>query len=117
MEDFFKRVRDWLNPGRATYGNPRNSYSSMYAPVLYDYIWHTARPGNLVVTNLFNLPYLTATKTRLSHQEAAEEIMTMPLNSATKALGVGKSAESYETVSLSDHEAVSANLYLLKRKN
>ena len=52
MEDFFKIITDWLIPKRATYANPRNTYSgangsiyppgsgSNYPPVLYDYIWH-----------------------------------------------------------------------------
>ena len=52
MEDFFKIITDWLIPKRATYANPRNTYSgangsiyppgnsSKYPPVLYDYIWH-----------------------------------------------------------------------------
>ena len=42
IEEFFLDIKSWLSPNRATYGNPRNSYSNMYSPVLYDYIWHKA---------------------------------------------------------------------------
>ena len=48
MEEFFLDVKQWLVPARATYGNPRNTYSSMYTPVLYDYIWHRAKGGALL---------------------------------------------------------------------
>ena len=48
MEEFFLDVKQWLVPARATYGNPRNTYSSMYTPVLYDYIWHRAKGGSLI---------------------------------------------------------------------
>ena len=42
IEEFFLDIKSWLSPNRATYGNPRNSYSNMYSPVLYDYVWHKA---------------------------------------------------------------------------
>ena len=42
IEEFFLDIESWLAPDRATYGNPRNSYSNMYSPVLYDYVWHKA---------------------------------------------------------------------------
>ena len=42
IEEFFLDIKSWLAPDRATYGNPRNSYSNMYSPVLYDYVWHKA---------------------------------------------------------------------------
>jgi len=103
MEDFFKHITDWLVPKKASYGNPRNSYSNMYAPVLYDYIWHRTKPGNLIVTNMFDLPFLTTTKTMLTQHEDS---------SVSKKSG----ATSKKQVSLSDHEAVSASLYLFKKK-
>ena len=46
IEEFFLDMKAWLMPARATYGNPRNTYSSMYSPVLYDYVWHKAA-GNM----------------------------------------------------------------------
>lgn len=102
MEDFFKHIRDWLVPKKASYGNPRNSYSNMYAPVLYDYIWHRAQPGNLIVTNMFDLPFLTTVKTKLSQHEDSSSSKT------------GSTSTTH--VSLSDHEPVSASLYLFKKK-
>ncbi len=30
MEEFFKHIPDWLTPSRASYGNPRNTYSNNY---------------------------------------------------------------------------------------
>ena len=53
MEEFFLDVKQWLVPARATYGNPRNTYSSMYTPVLYDYIWHRAKGGSLIANWTF----------------------------------------------------------------
>ena len=55
MEEFFLDIKEWLVPSKSTYGNPRNSYSSIYQPVLYDYIWHKARGWNMIWTNLFEV--------------------------------------------------------------
>merc|ERR1712080_543926 len=40
IEEFFKHIEDWLIPKKASYANPQNTYSHMYKPVLYDYIFH-----------------------------------------------------------------------------
>ena len=94
MEEFFLDIKEWLIPKRATYGNPRNSYSYMWPPVLYDYIWHKARGHNMIWTNLFEVPWLTCFKNILSP-------------------GSSNSTET-KKVSLSDHEAVSSHLLLWK---
>ena len=50
--------QEWLIPSKATYGNPQNSYSSMYTPVLYDYIWHKAKgqlQAHLLLIILLNI--------------------------------------------------------------
>eukprot|EP00092_Neocalanus_flemingeri_P026367 GFUD01028583.1.p1 GENE.GFUD01028583.1~~GFUD01028583.1.p1 ORF type:complete len:338 (-),score=73.61 GFUD01028583.1:163-1176(-) len=84
IEDFFKTIETWLVPSRATYGNPANTYSSKYSPVLYDYIFHKPRGKNMIWTNYFEIPFLRAFKDNVSE------------------------------VSFSDHEAVTAKLHLWK---
>ena len=39
-EELFRQLKEWLAPKFATYGNQRNSFSSNYDPVTYDYIFH-----------------------------------------------------------------------------
>ncbi len=39
-EEMFHKLREWLTPKFATYGNQRNSFSYMYDPITYDYIFH-----------------------------------------------------------------------------
>jgi len=78
----------WLTPALATYGNPSNSYSNKYSPVVYDYIWHKAGGGNKIWTSFFDV-VLLRTKKEIGEEEEVE-------------------------VSLSDHEAVTASLVLWK---
>jgi len=87
IEEFFLSIENWLVPTKATYGNPVNSYSSQYTPVLYDYIFHKPRGNNMMWTNLFEIPFLKWLKNNESE------------------------------MSFSDHEAVTANLLLLKAKD
>lgn len=84
IEEFFKKIQNWLIPKEATYGNPKNSYSYQYSPVHYDYIFHKANDKNSIWTNLFNVPIFKFSK------------------------------DKEHIVSYSDHEAVTAELYLLK---
>lgn len=65
---YLSSTQEWLCPSRATYGNPKNTYSYMYAPVLYDYIWHRSNRWNMIWTNFFevgksieNMPSLSST--------------------------------------------------------
>jgi len=97
MEEFFKHITDWLIPSRASYGNPRNTYSNSYSPVLYDYIWHKANRQNSVWTNIFDVPFLTTVKTSLRMEDES---------------GLFQPRE--EKISFSDHEAVTASLLLFK---
>lgn len=86
IEEFFKKVTSWLVKDKATYGNPLNSYSSIYNPVHYDYIFHKANQGHKIWTNFFDIP-------------------------------IFKTPKSYdEEVSFSDHEAVTAHLYMWKQE-
>jgi len=84
VNEVFNKIKDWLIPTRATYGNPANSYSFKYGPVHYDYIFHKANHNNTMWTSLFDIPVF---KTRKDEQHE---------------------------VSFSDHEAVTAQLYLKK---
>jgi len=94
MEEFFLDIKEWLCPKRATYGNPKNTYSYMYDPVLYDYIWHKSKRSNMIWTNFFDVPFLTALK----------------YSSDSNSSENGTSVE----VSFSDHEAVTSSLFLWK---
>jgi len=91
MEEFFLDIKEWLCPSKATYGNKKNTYSYMYQPVLYDYIWHRASRWNMIWTNFFQVPFLRT------------------LKSVT-----GVSANKTKEVSFSDHEAVTSSLFLWK---
>jgi len=102
MEDFFQRIANWLIPKRATYGNPRNTYSNNYDPVLYDYIWHRSNKNNLVLTNFFDVPWLTTLK---SVREKRSNDGKEDKETSTKTV-----------INLSDHEAVTASLVLYKKK-
>lgn len=93
IEEFFKKIEEWLIPTKASYANPQNTYSNIYNPVLYDYIFHKAKGSNIIMTNWFNIPFL---KTLKSLESASAE------------------GETEQEVSLSDHEAVTANLLLWK---
>lgn len=61
VEEFFKKVQNWLIPKEATYGNPQNSYSSSEKPVHYDYIFHKANGDNKIWTNLFDVSKIVIT--------------------------------------------------------
>jgi len=93
IEEFFHKIEDWLTPKKASYANPLNTYSHIYKPVLYDYIFHRAKGKNIIITNLFKIPFL---KTWISLGQN----------------GTDKLSE--KEVSLSDHEAVTAELWLWK---
>jgi len=111
MEDFFQRITAWLIPDRATYANPRNKYSNQYDPVLYDYIWHRSKKGNLVLTNLFDVPWLTTTKlfSSVENQNGDEKS-----REKREAVGV---PSSEDVINFSDHEAVVASLMLYKKNH
>lgn len=113
MEDFFHDITRWLIPDKATYGNKRNKYSNTYDPVLYDYIWHRTHPQNLVLTNLFDVPWLTTEKlfSGIAHKQDGDgSEKTREKRSAVDA------PPSEEIINLSDHEAVTASLMLFKKK-
>ena len=76
---------NWLtNPDLATYGNERNSYSSMYPPVVYDYLFYKTGSDDVTArTWYFWMPPLTF-------------------------LHEGRE------LSISDHEAIAATIYVQK---
>jgi len=83
INEFFHKIKNWLIPQKATYGNPSNTYSSQYnTPRHYDYIFHKANYHNNMWTHLFDIPLFKT--------------------------------EGLQEVSFSDHEAVSAQLFLKK---
>jgi len=107
MHEFFYYIEECLNPARATYANPVNSYSSDYkdGPQLYDYILHKTTGWNAIVTNIFDVPYL---KANIFRDLVTDDSSENRRRRETKGSPV--------TVSLSDHEAVTASLLLFKSK-
>ena len=87
-EELFRQLKEWLLPKFATYGNQRNSFSYMYDPVTYDYIFHKSMsPGTITWANWFELPIL---HTNIS--QAQKEVF----------------------ITLSDHEPVISTIYVKK---
>jgi len=86
IEEYFHRIENWLTPQKATYANPDNTYSSQFSPVMYDFIFHRKNGENMIWANFFDIPFL-------------------------KGLRGDKSEDKF---SFSDHEAVTAKLYLWK---
>lgn len=103
MEQFFGYLKALLEPKRATYGNPANTYSASYSPVLYDYILHRSPGANLVTVNLFDVPFLKGIIKNVVSDSSSDDktaVKTEP-----------------KEVSFSDHEAVSSNLLLYKYRH
>jgi len=87
-EELFRQLKEWLAPKFATYGNQRNSFSSNYDPVTYDYIFHRSmNPMTQVWANWFELPFLQTNIT-----ETQKEVF----------------------ITLSDHEPVISTIYVKK---
>ncbi len=52
IEEIFYKLKAWLGPRFATYGNRANTFSYMFDPIIYDYIFHRSnRDGVVVWTN------------------------------------------------------------------
>lgn len=86
VEEIFYKLKQWLEPNFATYGNEKNTFSSMYKPVIYDYIFHKARRSDVMVwTNWFELPFF---KTLYNFKNVSHSI------------------------SLSDHEAITSTIHV-----
>jgi endonuclease/exonuclease/phosphatase family metal-dependent hydrolase len=94
IDEFFKKIALWLNPKRATYGNPNNTYSNNYSPVTYDYIFHKANKQNMIWTDFFDVPFLKT----FNHLAGKNHTLCTNLSE----------------ISLSDHEAVTSHLVLWK---
>ena len=75
VEEIYYKLEEWLNPNYATYGNDLNSWSNMFDPVTFDYIFHKVNNPLVVAwTNIFNLPfyhfYKNGTRLSVSDHEA-----------------------------------------------
>jgi len=119
MLDFFGYLEEVLNPKRATYGNPDNTYSntSETGPQLYDYIFHRSKGWNLFTTNLFNVPILKTLLIR-DVDSAAPSNSTVDAtkneNNDANGHSVEKRSIKEDMISLSDHEAITSNVLLFK---
>ena len=87
----------------ATYGNPENTYSFTYSPLHYDYIFHRANHGNMMWTSFFDV---RITLIIIFLQCVDMKHFQVPL--------LRTKTDADHEVSLSDHEAVTAKLYLRK---
>lgn len=92
MTDTFQEMKAaltaWLDPQFATFGNLRNTYTGgNNDPVIYDYIFHKKNTDDaaMIWTNWFHLPFLNTVR-----------------------------SYDQETISLSDHEAVTSHIFLWK---
>jgi len=103
MQQFFGYLKDLLVPKRATYGNPNNTYSAAYGPVLYDYILHRSHGANLVTVNYFDVPFLKG--------------IIKNVVSSSSSNGENEVKSEPKEVSFSDHEAVSSKLLLHKYRH
>ena len=93
VEDFLHKLEVWLSPPYATYGNPANTFSSNFAPVIYDFIFHKGRNESRVnvYTDFFHLPII-------------------------KTLVLLTKERRKEAISLSDHEAVTSVINVWKKR-
>ena len=106
IQEIFYKLDEWLQPRFSTYGNPRNTYSFEYSPIIYDYIFHrTVSKMTVCWTNWFELPLFTTKLLGEMLHETAN--YSSELSSADN---IGKSL----IVSLSDHEPVISTLYIRK---
>jgi len=68
----------WLNPNLATYGNAKNSYTSKYSPLHYDYLLHRSNKGNQIIVRSVEIPVLKAKSgISLSNHEASVAAYTL----------------------------------------
>ena len=105
VQEIFYKLDEWLHVQFSTYGNPRNTFSYTYSPIIYDYVFHrTVHPRTVCWTNWFELPLFT---TNL----LGGGLLRSPANMSSAAnLTLGQSL----TISLSDHEPVISTLYVRK---
>ena len=89
-------------PKKATYGNPENTYSYTYSPVHYDYIFHRANNGNMMWTSFFDVRTILI----FFYILLLLKFLQIPLFKTKK--------DANHEVSFSDHEAVTAKLFLKK---
>ena len=109
VQEIFYKLDEWLQTQFTTYGNPRNTFSNTYDPIIYDYIFHrTVTPRTVCWTNWFELPLFT-TELLGGQVYLTSGGKPEPLSMASN-LTVGKSL----TISLSDHEPVISTLYVRK---
>jgi endonuclease/exonuclease/phosphatase family metal-dependent hydrolase len=120
VQEIFYKLDEWLHPRFATYANTRNTFSNMYNPIIYDYIFHRSNSRLTTSwTNWFDLPLFTtrilASKHNLNVSKFAEEDnYTSPADHET----VMKDHEEESLViSLSDHEPVISTIYIKKWRN
>ena len=117
MTDTFQEIMDnikaWLNEEFATFANPRNTYTGTSAggelkPVIYDYIFHKKNVGTN--TALSRNPGPTFTDYYFQTETPAMIWTKWFYLPFLKAI----SSYNNDTISLSDHEAVTTHIYLWK---
>ena len=105
-------------PKKATYANPDNTYSASYSggPLHYDFIFHRANHGNQMWTSSFEVRIKGVKWVVLFGPLGANEMTSLPGLSpcSNSDPQVPLFVTTEDTVSFSDHEAVTAKLFLKK---
>ena len=113
IQEIFYKLDEWLHPKFATYANTRNTFSNMYTPIIYDYIFHRSNSKLTTSwTNWFDLPLFT---TRILGSEHNVNVSKYVEDNETSPVESNIELKDQEIViSLSDHEPVISTIYIKK---
>jgi len=121
VQEIFYQLDAWLQTEFSTYGNPRNDFSNMYPPIIYDYIFHrTVSKHTVCWTNWFELPLFTtvlfggAGEQLLLRGDEGSSNDTSSSSSWMHSSAANLSNGETLTIPLSDHEPVISTLYVRK---
>ena len=122
VQEIFYKLDEWLHPRFATYANERNTFSYMYPPIIYDFIFHRSNSRLTTSwTNWFDLPLFTTRILASEHNVNVSvprdyENDTSPANNLENEedlQDVDKKRHEM-VISLSDHEPVISTIYIKK---
>jgi len=117
VQEIFYELDEWLHPRFATYANTRNTFSNMYTPVIYDYIFHrTNSELTTSWTNWFELPLFTTRILGRMHNLNVSKFIEDNDTSIDPDFEFEFSEDDDEeiVISLSDHEPVISTIYIKK---
>jgi hypothetical protein len=93
--------QECLNPARATYANPVNSYSSDYqdGPQLYDYILHKTTGWNAIVINIFDVSVFYGFYCSVAYPNSGSGAFLTPGSGMGKKSGSGSGMNNQDHIS------------------